>query len=209
MKSRKLISLVLSLAMVLSLVTVPAFAADAGATTPISAAKSFPDTVDHWAEKAIGRWAGYGVVKGDEAGKFNPDADLTRASLATILADFLKLSTKAKNEYSDVPADAWYADAVLKCTAAGILKGSEGLAKPGDNVSRQEAMVMIGRALGIAPAAKADLTGFTDGATVADWAAGYVTALTQSKIVAGVGENQVAPLVNINRASILSILDKA
>ncbi|MEG1879559.1 MAG: S-layer homology domain-containing protein, partial [Pseudoflavonifractor sp.] len=205
---KKLLSLLLCIAMVASMVTIPAM----GAGPDVTAIR-FSDLAGHWAEKSIIRWTDYGVVRGDPAGTFRPNADLSRREMATILSNFLHLTVKAENvdtrDYLTVKGYPWHVEAVLKCAAAGIMNGDEGLAKAGSSVTRQEAMVMLGIALGITPAPKADLAAFTDGATVADWAAGYVTALTKAGIVAGVGKNRIAPLANISRASVLSILDRA
>ncbi|MEG1997933.1 MAG: S-layer homology domain-containing protein, partial [Clostridiales bacterium] len=225
---KKILSLILCFAMTMSSMTVPVMAfaeevsdtpvqeAAAVSAVPISAkpdmtmpSVSFHDTANHLGTKAIDRWAGFGVIKGDERGNFNPDGDLNRAELATILTNLLGLTAKAANSYADVPANAWYADAVLKCTAAGIMKGDGINATPLANISRQESMVMIGRALGITPAATVDLAAFTDGSAVAPWAAPYVTTMLKAGIVNGVGENLVAPNANMSRAAVVTVLDKA
>ncbi|MEG0598218.1 MAG: S-layer homology domain-containing protein, partial [Oscillospiraceae bacterium] len=155
---KKTLSLLLSIAMMVSMMTIPTMAAEP--ETTVAPAAAFTDTANHWGEKAIERWTEYGIIKGDGTGKFNPDGNLTRGALATILTNLLGLTEKSANIYSDVPATAWYADAVLKCTAAGIMKGDGVRANPEANISRQEAMVMLGRALGIQPAKVADLTAF-------------------------------------------------
>ncbi|MEG1578041.1 MAG: S-layer homology domain-containing protein [Oscillospiraceae bacterium] len=203
---KKVLSLVLCVAMMASMLTIPALAAEPGTTAAPEV--TFTDTAGHWGVKAIDRWAKVGVVKGD-GGKFSPDGNLTRAAMATILTNLLGLTVMAPNTYADVSATAWYADAVLKCTAAGILKGDGVNAKPDDDISRQEAMIMLARALGIQPAQTADLTAFTDADQVATWAADYVTAMTKSGIVGGVGGDLVAPMDNMNRASVVTVLDKA
>ncbi|MEG2989674.1 MAG: S-layer homology domain-containing protein, partial [Oscillospiraceae bacterium] len=68
---------------------------------------------------------------------------------------------------------------------------------------------MLARALGIQPAKTVDLTAFKDADKVAPWAAGYVTAMTKANIVGGIGGGLVAPLGNMNRASVVTVLDKA
>ena len=47
---------------------------------------SYNDTDGHWAENAINRWTGYGVVAGDGV-SFSPEAPLTRAMMATIISN--------------------------------------------------------------------------------------------------------------------------
>ena len=50
---------------------------------------------------------------------------------------------------------------------------------------------------------------FTDGAEVADWAAGYLAPLAEMGILTGVGDGSAAPAANIDRASMMALLDKA
>lgn len=103
----------------------------------------------------------------------------------------------------------WYTPYVLRCYAAGIMVGSNGMANPDAAISRQEAMTMLCRALSIAPVKDADLSAYTDGGAVASWAAPYVAALTKTGIVNGVGGKRLAPQAEINRASVMTVLDRA
>lgn len=180
-----------------------------GLATPALAAESrYNDTEGHWAEAAIERWSGYGVVQG-YGGGFAPDSSLTRAQMAVIIAKALGLTETKGNPFSDVPGDTWYTQAVLQCYAAGIMVGSNGRANPGNPISRQEAMVMLGRALAIIPEENADLSGFTDGESVAGWAAPMVAAMTKAGIISGVGNHRFAPGLQMTRASVMTVLDRA
>lgn len=210
MNFKKMLGLLLSAAMATSILATPALAA--GGDTPLSAPQAhapFTDTANHWVAKAIDRWAQYGIIKGGGDGRFDPDGNLTRAAMATMLSNLLGLTTQSENIYEDVKTDAWYASAVLQCTAAGIMKGNGSYARPGDYISRQESMVMIARALGLKPADKADLSAFQDGGTVAPWAASYLTTMVDKKILSGVGVGLLAPNAPMSRAAVVTILDKA
>lgn len=191
---KKFLAAVLACALALSMLSFGALAA------------AYPDTEGHWGESSIERWSGYGIVQGMD-GTFNPDASMTRAQFATVLANLLGLKTQASNSFADVEKGAWYESAILKCVAAGILKGDGEGANPDVVLSREEAIVMLGRALKIQPA-EGEIA-FADGGQVADWAAGYVKALTEKNIIGGVGDNQIAPKLSINRASVTKILDNA
>ncbi|MCI5928916.1 MAG: S-layer homology domain-containing protein [Pseudoflavonifractor capillosus] len=202
MNGRKGLSLVLSGAMMVSMLSLPAMAAD-------TAAPEFPDAAGSWASESIDRWGAAGVVNGDENGNFNPTASITRAELAQIFVNMFGLTEKAPNTYADLRGDEWYADAILKCTAAGIMQGDGVNANPMAMISRQETMVMFGRAMGVTPVENPDLSGFTDGASVADWAAGYMAPLAEMGIITGSGDGSIQPSVNIDRASTMALLDKA
>lgn len=196
---RKILSLILVFAMTVSLLTV-----GTGAVEP-----TYGDTAGHWAESSIERWSGHGIIQGSN-GLFDPNGQLTCAQLATILAKLLKLPAAKDAGFTDNTADAWYYDAVNRCAAAGILNGNgDGTVTPDAPISRERAIVMLGRALGIEPIRKPDLTKYTDAAKVAPYAQGMVAAMIEAGIVGGVTADELAPQDNINRASTVTILDRA
>ena len=196
---RKALSLILAFAMAVSLFTVGASAAE----------PTYGDTAGHWAEASIERWSGYGIIQGSN-GKFDPDGQLTCAQLATILARLLKLPAAKDAGFIDNPADAWYYDAINRCAAAGILKGNgDGTVTPNASITRERAMVMLARALGIEPLSRPDLSRYADAAHVSPYAQGYLAALIESGIVGGVTADRLAPQDNITRAATVTILDRA
>ena len=163
---------------------------------------SYSDTAGHWAEASIDRWSEYGIVEGND-GKFEPDTSITRGQMATILSNALGLSKTDKNPFTDVDNDAWYAPYVLRCYAAGIMQGDNGKANPDATITRQEAIVMLVRALGIEPIENPDM------ADIGDWAAPYVAAMISKGIVNGVSDTQLAPISSMTRASVITVLDRA
>lgn len=196
---RKALSLILAFAMAVSL-----FTAGASAAEP-----TYGDTAGHWAEASIERWSGYGIIQGSN-GKFDPDGQLTCAQLATILARLLKLPAAKDAGFIDNPADAWYYDAINRCAAAGILKGNgDGTVTPNASITRERAMVMLARALGIEPLSRPDLSRYADAAHVSPYAQGYLAALIEAGIVGGVTADRLAPQDNITRAATVTILDRA
>lgn len=170
---------------------------------------SFTDTQGHWAETAIERWVGYGVVQGKGDGIFDPDANMTRAEMAQMYVTLLNLTEKADiSKFTDVPADAWYADAIAKCVAAGILTGTGAdTVSPLDTVTREQMFVTFGRALGIAPLSSTDAT-FADLNQVSDWAKSTIYAMIEAGYVDGTGDNLLEPQAKITRASVVTLLDK-
>lgn len=192
---RKLLSIVLALCLTLTLLPTATFAAG-----------SYADTNGHWAEAAIERWSGYGILQGAD-GRFSPDGTLTRAQMATILSRLLALPEASSYGFTDVAAGDWFADAIDRCAAAGIMQGTGGKAEPNAPITREQAMVMLCRALGI-DAAAANLSGYPDGAQVSAYAAGYVAALVQMGIVKGDVNGKLNPAGNITRAEIVTIIDR-
>lgn len=173
--------------------------------TSMSYATQFSDISGHWAEDAIVKWSGYNVVNG-YGGCFNPDGELTRAQMATILSNLLGLTTKSENKYTDVKESDWYCDAILKCTHAGIMSGDGANASPNAPITREAAMVMIARALDISDSFVVRKP-ISDIADISDWARQKVYAMVNEEYVNGVGNNMIKPRDNISRAAIITILD--
>ena len=196
---RKLLSIFLAFAMSVSLLTVGASAVE----------PTYGDVAGHWAEASIDRWSGHGIIQGNN-GKFNPNGQLTCAHFAAILARLLKLPAAENAGFADNTPDAWHYDAINRCAAAGILKGNlNGTVTPNAPITRERAMVMLGRALGIEPIENPDLTKYADAAQVASYARGMLAALIEAGVVGGVTADQLAPQNNITRAATVTILDRS
>ncbi len=194
---KKVLSILLVLTMVLTLTPTVAFAATYG------------DTNGHWAESSIDRWSNVGVVHGTGAGEFNPNGDMSRAEAAQTFANLLRLKeTTSISGYSDVDASAWYVDAVSKCVAAGILNGTGGnTMSPGRTVTREQTFVMIARALGVEDQPSSNKT-FADAGSVSSWAVGSVNALVNLGVIQGIDASNIGPKVDINRASVMTVMDR-
>lgn len=195
---RKVFSLILALAMAVSLFT-------AGVN---AASLSYSDTAGHWAESAIERWSGYGIVQGSN-GRFDPNGRLTCAQLATILANLLHLPEASDAGFTDNLPGAWYYDAINRCAAVGILNGNgNGTVTPEAFIARERAMVMLARALGFAAEHDNILGVYADGYEVSAYARGYVAALVNAGAVQGNCDNRLLPKNTITRAEMVTMLDR-
>lgn len=109
---------------------------------------------DYWGCDYIITAAKLGIINGDENGRFNPDADITRADMATVVkrvADMngIELVAVAPSViFSDAYLIPEYAyDSIADLQQAGILSGDNGRFNPVANLSRAEAAVVFGRLL--------------------------------------------------------------
>lgn len=110
---------------------------------------AFSDTANHWAASQIDRWAEAGVVAGYN-NSFRPDDPITRGEAAVILDALMGYSVEADQAYPDLPADAFYTEAVLHLNHAGAMAGyPDGTIHPTSLITRQEAVVMMAAALKI------------------------------------------------------------
>ena len=116
---KKVLSLVLALAMALSLMTA-AFAADAS---------DYKDYSKVTYKEAVDVMTAAGIFNGGDGNNFNPDATLNREQAAKIITYMLmgqkeadKLTTTIA-PYADVAANRWSAGSIAYCTNEGIIAG--------------------------------------------------------------------------------------
>lgn len=174
------------------------------------AAGEYDDIQGHWGQAAIERWIQAGVAEGREDGSFAPNEAMTREETARMFANLLHLTKEANvSQYTDLDPNSPYYSDIAKCVAAGIFTGtSDHTMSPSAALTREQLFTTFARALGIQPASTSSVT-FVDGAKVSDWAKGYVNALANMGAVRGVSDGSLLPKDDINRASVMAVLDQA
>ena len=99
----------------------------AGSPEPKSAASGMTDVVSgSYYEKAVAWAIENGITTGTTTTTFSPDATCTRAQAVTFLARALKAKAASAAEFSDVPNDSYFADAVAWAAANGVTEGIGG-----------------------------------------------------------------------------------
>lgn len=138
---KKLISVVLSVVMVASFLVVGTSAAsypDVEETASYSAAVELLSALD--------------ILKGDENGNFNPDAEIKRSEFAAVVCRALgqeNAATSSVSKFDDVAANHWAVGYIGWAAGKGIVNGyGDGTFGPDKAVSYQEAVKMIMAALG-------------------------------------------------------------
>lgn len=169
----------------------------------------------HWAADYISYLSGQGLMQGEtnKLGEqlFNPSRNLTRAEFAVIVARYLQLDTSQEISlpYQDRPdIPGWSLGAIRAVYAAGIMTGQDVKGElyfyPRSNISRQEAMAVIGRIL--TNKYPSEQQEFTDAEQVSAWAKEHVERLVSLGLVSGYEDGTIRPLANITRAEIAKIL---
>ena len=151
----------------------------------------------------------YAYIVGYEDGSVQPEGDITRAEVATI---FFRLLTDESrdafwsqtNDYTDVPADAWYNNAVSTLTNAGIIDGYEdGTFKPDGNITRAEFATIAVRFF------EATYDGedlFSD--IAGHWAQDYINEAANAGIVDGYPDGTFRPQQYITRAEAMTMVNR-
>ena len=119
----------------------------AGSPEPKGAAGMSDVDENSFYAKAVAWAIENGVTTGVGGGLFSPDDPCTRAQAVTFLARALGAKAEGGAAFSDVPANAWYAEAVAWAAANGITTGiGGGLFGSGDNCARAQIVTFLWRA---------------------------------------------------------------
>ncbi|MBZ4647005.1 MAG: S-layer protein, partial [Clostridia bacterium] len=143
---KKVLALVVVFAMMLSTVAFAAVPSDVKGTSY---------------ETAVARLSALGVITGYADGTFKPDNTITRAEFAAVVVRALGYETAAKTaggatKFSDVAAGHWASGYINLAASLGVINGMpDGTFAPDANVTYDQAVTMIVRALGYEPAAQA------------------------------------------------------
>ena len=182
-----------------------AAAAAFGVDSPLDLLADVP--ADHWAASGIQFVVERGLMTGVSATSFAPDAPTSRTMVAAIL--YRESGAAAPEEpaaFSDVAADAWYADAVAWAAGTGVVQGySDGTFGVSANVTREQLAAMLYRYAG-SPAAEGDLSGFADQDAVSPYAADAMAWAVGQGLISGKTGNRLDPAGTASRAETAMIL---
>ncbi|WP_339207621.1 S-layer homology domain-containing protein [Paenibacillus sp. FSL K6-3182] len=174
--------------------------------------KTFDDTSNvKWAEKQISVLASKGIINGTSETSYSPEKSITRANFLKLLVDTLELSADAKNNFHDVAEDAHYYKQIAIARALGLASGvGNNHFNPESEISRQDMIVLIDRALKIAGKApslgdKSDLDSFADVEEISQYALESVASLVREGIISGTGSG-IDPKGSTTRAQAAVVL---
>lgn len=108
---------------------------------------SYSDIKDGaWCCRAVATLTNAGVINGYTDGTFRPNAPITRAELATIIARFAKLDVNTKT-FSDINGH-WAQKSIELAAGNNWINGyDDGTFRPNNNITRAETFAMINRVL--------------------------------------------------------------
>ena len=81
------------------------------------------DAAGHWAQEAIEAVVGAGIMTGCGEKLFCPDATLSRAEAAVVVAKAGQISSNRASAFSDVPADHWASPSIAGLHEQGYIGG--------------------------------------------------------------------------------------
>ena len=167
---------------------------------------AYTDTSGHWAEKEITNLSLNGIMSGYTDNSFKPNQNMTRAELVTVINRLLGNSVQNTKYVPDINAKDWFYADIRKGIESGVIQGNaEGYVRPNDLVTREEAILMLQRAL--VPIEKNGLTDiFSDASSVSEWSKQAVNTFWKKGYITGYADNTIRPKNFITRAEVGKII---
>ena len=184
-----------------------------------AASLTFTDTENHWA------WTnGYipylveknvlnGYKQNDGTYFFKPDGEVTRAEFIKMLDETFGLTETKAVSYTDVKSSDWFCVYFQKAAAQGYILNYGSKCEPNGKITREEAISLLVRYLGLNAEQKASASTFTDYNEIKENYRDYILEAIYAGITDGYKQNdgtfKFKPENTLTRAEALTILYRA
>ena len=176
----------------------------------------FKDAANHWAKEAINDMGSRMVISGVGNNSFQPDKDITRAEFAAIIVKALGLKPGiGKETFTDVKDSDWFSGYIKTACNYKLISGyNADRFGPNDKITREQAMVIIEKAMKLTPL-KIELAdgevqkllgAFSDGDKTEAYAKNGIAVCLKAGVVKGKLGKRLAPKENITRAEVAVIV---
>lgn len=202
---KRLLSLALALCLVCSLLPGTALAAGENPFTDVPAS--------HWAHDDITYVYENDLMNGTDGSLFSPESTTTRAQVVTVLYRLAgQPAADWENPFWDVPASAWFHDAVTWAWENDITGGvSSTHFGAGNAVTREQLATFLYRYAqdqGYDTSARADLSGYSDAGLVSSYATEALSWANATGLITGTTATTLSPKGSATRAQVATILSR-
>lgn len=202
---KRLLSLALALCLVCSLLPGTALAAGENPFTDVPAS--------HWAHDDITYVYENDLMNGTDGSLFSPESSTTRAQVVTVLYRLAgQPAADWENPFWDVPASAWFHDAVTWAWENDITGGvSSTHFGAGNAVTREQLATFLYRYAqdqGYDTSARADLSGYSDAGLVSSYATEALSWANATGLITGTTGTTLSPQGSATRAQVATILSR-
>ena len=202
---KRLLSLALALCLVCSLLPGTALAAGENPFTDVPAS--------HWAHDDITYVYENDLMNGTDGSLFSPESTTTRAQVVTVLYRLAgQPAADWENPFWDVPASAWFHDAVTWAWENDITGGvSSTHFGAGNAVTREQLAAFLYRYAqdqGYDTSARADLSGYSDAGLVSSYATEALSWANATGLITGTTATTLSPQGSATRAQVATILSR-
>ena len=202
---KRLLSLALALCLVCSLLPGTALVAGENPFTDVPAS--------HWAHDDITYVYENDLMNGTDGSLFSPESTTTRAQVVTVLYRLAgQPAADWENPFWDVPASAWFHDAVTWAWENDITGGvSSTHFGAGNAVTREQLATFLYRYAqdqGYDTSARADLSGYSDAGLVSSYATEALSWANATGLITGTTGTTLSPKGSATRAQVATILSR-
>lgn len=202
---KRLLSLALALCLVCSLLPGTALVAGENPFTDVPAS--------HWAHDDITYVYENDLMNGTDGSLFSPESTTTRAQVVTVLYRLAgQPAADWENPFWDVPASAWFHDAVTWAWENDITGGvSSTHFGAGNAVTREQLATFLYRYAqdqGYDTSARADLSGYSDAGLVSSYATEALSWANATGLIIGTTATTLSPKGSATRAQVATILSR-
>lgn len=167
----------------------------------------------HWAHEAVTYVYDNDLMNGTDGSLFSPESTTTRAQVVTVLYRLAgQPAADWANPFWDVPASAWFHDAVTWAWENDITGGvSSTHFGAGNAVTREQLATFLYRYAqdqGYDTSARADLSGYSDAGLVSSYATEALSWANATGLITGTTATTLSPQGSATRAQVATILSR-
>lgn len=154
-----------------------------------------------------------GITVGVSYGRYAPEQSISRGEFAVMVYKAFGFAPATSGRFTDVPYNAYYAEAVNALHFVGVVSGvGNGAFAPNAKVSRQDAVCMVQRAMRAVGWSTSDsyttlLSNYSDGGNVSSYAKGPVSYAVAMGYLPMSG-SQLRPLADLTRVDMAVFLHR-
>ncbi|WP_339316607.1 LamG-like jellyroll fold domain-containing protein [Paenibacillus sp. FSL R10-2734] len=205
--TRKLTASLLALTLLIPAPLISAASASDSKTIPQSTQQQAADYLGHWAQKDFQSWVDKGLISGYGQGIYKPNQEITRAEWVTLINRVFNLQEKAEISFMDVSETGAYYSDIQKAAAAGYISGySDGTFRATQQVSRQEAAVMLYRLFQLNSSANTSAP--KDVEDLPTWSQEAVLSLFSEGYLSGYNDGTFKGTKAVSRAEALRMIEE-
>lgn len=165
-----------------------------------------------WYADAVQYVVDKGMMNGVSETAFEPDSTTTRGMIVTMLYRLEGEPAAGTSSFTDVAADAWYADAVAWASANGVVNGASATSFEPDNAITREQMAAIlyryaqGKGYDVSVGEDTNILSYTDFDQLSEYAIPAMQWACGAGLITGDTTTTLVPQGNATRAQVATIL---
>ncbi|WP_160308921.1 S-layer homology domain-containing protein [Paenibacillus sp. DMB20] len=179
--------------------------------------QDFDDVKNHWGKADVNNIAARLDLEGTGNNTFSPNRNVTRSEFSEIVVLGMGLMRQdgPQNLFPDVPASAWYRNAVALADEYDIVRGyTDGNFYGNKQITKEQGIAMIARAYNLVePKAALSqdqiaslLSEYKDAANVSAWAKADFAQMIKAGVLQGNGPELLSPKASMTRAEVTALM---